>query len=62
MRGQELLVAVHYTETGIKEEQLLTFLIPESEENFDLIMAYCVEFGRQVILSRTDNTVILRGN
>ena len=62
MRGQEILVSVHHTGTGIKEERLLTFLIPESEENFDLIMAYCVQYSRQVILSRIDNTVILRGN
>ena len=62
MRGQEILVSVHHTSTGIKEEQLLTFLIPESEEHFDLIMAYCTQFGRQVILSKPDNIVILRGD
>ena len=60
MRGQEILVSVHHTSTGIKEKQLLTFLIPESEKSYELIMAYCIEYDRQVFLSVADNTVILR--
>lgn len=59
VKVREMLVTVIHCNSGKQEEKLVHFLFTDSDEKYQLLKPYCVEYGKEVIFSKMDNTILL---
>lgn len=57
---RQVLATVHYAESGRKEQELVHLLFTEDNEKYQLLQAYCVEYG-YVIFHKPTNEILLKG-
>jgi hypothetical protein len=60
MKIREVLATIHYAESGRKEQELVHFFFTEDNEKYQLLKAYCVEYG-YVIFYKPTNEILLKG-
>ena len=57
---RQFLATIHYAESGRKEQELVHFLFTEDTEKYQLLKAYCVEYG-YVFFHKPTNEILLNG-
>jgi hypothetical protein len=56
---REVLATVKHCNSGWKEEKLVHILFNDGDEKYQLLKPYCVDYGKNVIFSKTDNEILL---
>jgi hypothetical protein len=60
MKIREVLATIHYAESGRKEQESVHFIFTERDDRYQLVKAYCVEYG-YVIFDKPTNEILLKG-
>ena len=56
---RQLVVTICYTESGRREEKLVTLLETESTKQFAIVKIHVAEFGQAVLFDRERNEILL---
>jgi hypothetical protein len=59
MKIRKILVTVKHCESRWQEQRLVHILFTDRDEKYQLLKPYCVEYGKNVIFSKTDNEILL---
>ncbi len=59
MKIREVLATVKHCNWGWQKEKLVHILFTDRDEKYELLKPYCVEYGKNVIFSKTDNEILL---
>ncbi len=59
MKIRKLLATIRHCESGWQEEKWVHILFTDRDEKYQLLKPYCVEYGKNVIFSKTDNEILL---
>jgi hypothetical protein len=56
---REVLATVKHCNSGRQEQKLVHILFTDRDEKYQLLKLYCVEYGKNVIFSKTDTALCL---
>ena len=59
MKIREVLATVKRCHSRWQEQKLVHILFADRDEKYQLLKPYCVEYGKNVIFSKTDNDILL---
>ena len=59
MKIREVLATVKHCDSGRQEQKLVHILFTDRDEKYQLLKPYCVEYGKNVIFSKTNNEILL---
>jgi hypothetical protein len=59
LKIREVLATVNHCNSGWQEQKLVHILFTDRDEKYQLLKPYCVEYGKNVIFSKTNNEILL---
>jgi hypothetical protein len=59
LKIRKVLATVKHCNWGWQEQKLVQSLFIDGNEKYQLLKAYCVEYGKKIIFSKTDNEILL---
>jgi hypothetical protein len=59
LKIREVLATVKYCNWGRQEQKLVHLLFSDRDKKYQLLKPYCVEYGKNVTFSKTDNEILL---
>ena len=59
MKIRDFWATVKHCNWGLQEQKLVHILFTDRDEKYQLLKPYCVEDGKKVIFSKTDNEILL---